>query len=316
MENFADRLSKLRREHGWTQEQLAQRLHVSRQTISSWEKGRTQPDLEGLAEIADVLEISLDDLILGLKMKDPKVPYALFFWLLIGTLSGSVFLYILLHQKGAGAASYFANSSYLLFYVIIWLPLHLMMKYHDYSLLAGYDDDEEYDERQICRMLTEIIFETGISSVVFLLMSAAVLMFSISLPFPLLLVYSITITGILIITSFRYQKRVVKNYRDPGNGIRIVEGCFLAFEGILVAVLCFVMDHFGIRNNTGEAFILMIFVIVHTVLNSGWLVHALSRHEQLKKTQDHYVLGALDGCIMVANLLLFVMLIMVAAMIA
>ena len=73
---------------------------------------------------------------------------------------------------------------------------------------------------------------------------------------------------------------------------------------------------FRIRNNTGEAFILMIFVIVHTVLNSGWLVHALSRHEQLKKTQDHYVLGTLDGCIMVANLLLFVMLIIVAAMIA
>lgn len=42
----------------------------------------------------------------------------------------------------------------------------------------------------------------------------------------------------------------------------------------------------------------------------------MSRHEQLKKTQDHYVLGTLDGCIMVANLLLFVVLIMVAAMIA
>ena len=102
-------------------------------------------------------------------MKDPKVPYALFFLAVDRhALRQRLFLYILLYQKGAGAASYFANSSYLLFYVIIWLPLHLMMKYHDYSLLAGYDDDEEYDERQICRMLTEIIVETGISSVVFL----------------------------------------------------------------------------------------------------------------------------------------------------
>lgn len=54
---FGQTLRKLRKDRGMTQEQLAQRLHVTRQTVSYWENGRTQPDYGMLARIAAELGV-------------------------------------------------------------------------------------------------------------------------------------------------------------------------------------------------------------------------------------------------------------------
>ena len=53
-------LPELRREHGWSQQKLADALGVSRQTVISIEKGRFDPSLPLAFRIADVLGISLD----------------------------------------------------------------------------------------------------------------------------------------------------------------------------------------------------------------------------------------------------------------
>ncbi|WP_057770552.1 DUF3955 domain-containing protein [Lactobacillus selangorensis] len=62
---FSEQIKRLRREHHLTQEQLAAQLHVSRQTISSWERQRNLPDLEMVVLIAQQFGLSLDRLILG-----------------------------------------------------------------------------------------------------------------------------------------------------------------------------------------------------------------------------------------------------------
>ena len=49
-------LKKCRTAQGLTQEDLAQRLHVTRQTVSSWERNNSHPDLDQLAAIAAALE--------------------------------------------------------------------------------------------------------------------------------------------------------------------------------------------------------------------------------------------------------------------
>ena len=48
---------------GLTQEQLAERLGVSRQTVAKWESGETAPDLSNGAALAEALDVSLDELI-------------------------------------------------------------------------------------------------------------------------------------------------------------------------------------------------------------------------------------------------------------
>ena len=47
---------KLRKEQGMSQEQLAQKLHVTRQAVSNWETGRSQPDLDMLEALASASE--------------------------------------------------------------------------------------------------------------------------------------------------------------------------------------------------------------------------------------------------------------------
>jgi len=52
----------LRRKAGFSQEQLAERLEVTRQTISKWEGGHSVPDLEKLQAMAAVFSVTLDEL--------------------------------------------------------------------------------------------------------------------------------------------------------------------------------------------------------------------------------------------------------------
>lgn len=55
----------LRKQKGFTQEELAIRLHVVRQTISKWENGTSVPDADALQKLAEVLEVSVQDLLGG-----------------------------------------------------------------------------------------------------------------------------------------------------------------------------------------------------------------------------------------------------------
>ena len=64
---FNNKLYQLRKQKGLSQEELANRLNVSRQTISKWEIGDSTPDMEKLIAISDLFEISLDELILDKK---------------------------------------------------------------------------------------------------------------------------------------------------------------------------------------------------------------------------------------------------------
>ena len=64
---FKEKLLELRKQKGWSQEELGNNLDVSRQTISKWESGQSTPEMEKLVKISEIFEISLDELIIGIK---------------------------------------------------------------------------------------------------------------------------------------------------------------------------------------------------------------------------------------------------------
>jgi putative transcriptional regulator len=68
---FSKNLKILRRQKGLSQEELAERLHVVRQTISKWEKGLSVPDADLLIRIADIFETSVSAL-LGETIEAPE----------------------------------------------------------------------------------------------------------------------------------------------------------------------------------------------------------------------------------------------------
>ena len=61
---FHNKLYNLRKQKGLSQEELANRLNVSRQTISKWEVGDSTPEMEKLIAISDLFGISLDELVM------------------------------------------------------------------------------------------------------------------------------------------------------------------------------------------------------------------------------------------------------------
>ena len=58
-------IKRLRLEKNLNQEQLAEHLHVTRQAVSNWENGKTQPDIETLTQIAEYFNVSVEYLIYG-----------------------------------------------------------------------------------------------------------------------------------------------------------------------------------------------------------------------------------------------------------
>ncbi|MEB6088235.1 helix-turn-helix domain-containing protein [Enterococcus casseliflavus] len=65
---IGEKIKSKRSEKKYTQEDLANLLHVSRSTISSWEVGRTYPDLDMVVKISNLFDITLDEL-----LKEDKV---------------------------------------------------------------------------------------------------------------------------------------------------------------------------------------------------------------------------------------------------
>ena len=63
--DFGTKLKEARARLGLTQEDIADGIDVSRQTVSNWENNRSLPDLRSIVEISDIYQISLDDLLKG-----------------------------------------------------------------------------------------------------------------------------------------------------------------------------------------------------------------------------------------------------------
>lgn len=62
---FSKNLVHLRKSKGWTQAVLAKKLAVARTTLGDYERGKTEPNLEMLSQMADLFSVPLDDLITG-----------------------------------------------------------------------------------------------------------------------------------------------------------------------------------------------------------------------------------------------------------
>ena len=108
---FNEKLQELRRQKGLTQEELAEKLYVSRAAISKWESGRGYPNIESLKLISKFFSVSLDELlstdeILTIAEKDNKRKEAHFRDLVYGLLDLCIAIFLFLPffaEKTAGA---------------------------------------------------------------------------------------------------------------------------------------------------------------------------------------------------------------------
>lgn len=62
---LGNRIKQHRTAHGWSQDDLAEKAYVSRQTISNWENDKSYPDLQSLLLLGSLFGLSLDQLVKG-----------------------------------------------------------------------------------------------------------------------------------------------------------------------------------------------------------------------------------------------------------
>lgn len=67
--NLAEKITLLRKQKGWSQEELADKMDISRQSVSKWESGQSVPELDKILKISDIFAVSTDYL---LKEEDAK----------------------------------------------------------------------------------------------------------------------------------------------------------------------------------------------------------------------------------------------------
>ena len=62
---FYEKLKQCREEIGLSQEDIAERLHITRQAVSKWERGINEPDIETIVRLSDMYNVTIDQLLRG-----------------------------------------------------------------------------------------------------------------------------------------------------------------------------------------------------------------------------------------------------------
>ena len=88
MNDVARNIRRYREQKKLTQDELAERLHVTRQAVSNWETGKNHPDLDMLSSLAQALDLELTDLFYGKRQEYPRFQKKAVIWVIaLGTIA-------------------------------------------------------------------------------------------------------------------------------------------------------------------------------------------------------------------------------------
>lgn len=151
---IGETIKMLRINNNMSQEDLADKLNVTRQTISSWENGRTQPDVEMISNIAALFDISVDEVAYGTtepKFSERNNQFTL--WVAISVVLSIVHLVMSLLGKintiGVFISVVFASFIAL----IIHISFESSIKNNDFSMIAGYKKSDSVNLRKYTSQL-------------------------------------------------------------------------------------------------------------------------------------------------------------------
>jgi len=116
-------IKDLRKKKNMTQDELAEKLNVTRQAVSNWENGKTQPDIETLTRLAEVFEVSVERIIYG--KEKPRWHFAVNFQpqqtIELGMIIAAVVSYVEWRSIGWAIFHALLNWGYVLYYIFRYL---------------------------------------------------------------------------------------------------------------------------------------------------------------------------------------------------
>ncbi len=129
---FSSNLKRLRTARNLSQEDIAQKLHITRQTVSGWETGRCEPDIDMIKSLAYVLNVDVQELICGEK-PDEKSTYDGKFLMTTYVFGGIIVIFVLFRILFYSRLLAYRSSTY----KMMWLGEVLLFIYPLIGFLTG-----------------------------------------------------------------------------------------------------------------------------------------------------------------------------------
>ena len=138
--SFGENLTRIRKQKGISQSGLAEQLHISRQAVSNWERGKSYPDLEMLAEIANALEVPASALLSEKRGDGLKISL----WPLLFNIFAAAVHTVL---AALGFVNFFAVTAVpwtcAIMMAIVALSFRAMFRSGSYDMLAGFNSQKD-----------------------------------------------------------------------------------------------------------------------------------------------------------------------------
>lgn len=189
--NLSKQIKRLREEAGFSQEELSEKIYVSRQTISNWENERSYPDIHNLLLLSVLFDVTLDELVKGdveaMKNVIKKNEMNKYSYIMLGTLGAMV-------VSIGSALEYFGMTGLiipLLFWVVcMWAALKIEKikkekNIKTYQEIVAYMEGGNVAEKRKERHLVKHFLSKTLIVIIF------------TIVFFFLLLLSVWVTGIL-----------------------------------------------------------------------------------------------------------------------
>lgn len=287
-------LVQRRREKGISQEDLANRLHVTRQTVSGWERDRTQPDLDALRLLAEILDLDLNELICGTIRADRKERgggVVLSFYLASVLSIAGYFIY----RAAAGGFSFELDilpGLAIFMATIVFLPLQYSARSGDFTILAGYDRREEanYRPEMLCRMVRVLQLFLCLST-----FSFCILFFLFRFANApggwfvyLIILFVIDYIGGMILISFKYQSLVLVKPRRKSFGVFAVILIFIAAVAVWIGFIAWLSSYRQFPDNSPQEMWTALLTFGMLAATLPWLVREITRAVKAQKEERAY----------------------------
>ena len=161
---FGEKLQMLRKARGWSQEELAQQINVSRQALSKWESGASIADTENVIALSRLFGVSTDYLLLresettsapaavSTSTKESKWPVPRIAWLVVLFVSTLVLIALQTWASVRPSTTYFPNGtvrwtgviSFVITHKLLWLSVLLWV-----LLIVGFLGTFFYEKMRV-----------------------------------------------------------------------------------------------------------------------------------------------------------------------
>lgn len=234
--SIGKKLKSLREEAGYSQEELSGRIGVTRQAVSNWEREKTLPDIYMLQDIADIYEITMDEMCGGLGREEDFTTTKASKYLSISSLV-LVGIYFIIGFS-TGYMDVLVAISMIIIGILLQLFLHIHFSYavkqNDFSGIAGWDETKEYHIPEVKRTLIKM--DQHIVCVTFgflMLLFGSAFLRDKKVIGLLLCLYCIDIIAAMFIYSYRSKERIFKSEKD----LKVANAAWKSLIWYIVVVL-------------------------------------------------------------------------------